>query len=215
MNDDWRLRVHMHEDGRARALTEQLDATELEHDLENTFHDRVVVSVDGAEVFCYTGTREQAERAREAIASIAAKHGWQPDYELRHWHPTAEEWEDPDAPLPADAAGQAAEHAELMEQEREESIEQGFPDFEVRVTCSSHRETVELAHTLRAEGLPCVQRWKYLLVGVANEDDANALAARLRDEAPAGCTVTAEGNLRDVYDERPFSPFSFLGGLGG
>lgn len=215
VSDDWRLRVQMHEQDRARAMTGHLEAVEIEHGLENTFHDRVIVSVDGPEVFAYAGTREQAERARDAIAAIAAEHGWKPDYQLQHWHPTAEEWEDPDVPIPSDAGGQAAERAELMAQEREESRKQGFPDFEVRIACASHHQTVELAGKLRAEGLPCVQRWKYLLVGVADEDDANALAARLRDEAPPGCTLSVEGNLRDVYDERPSSPFAFLGGLGG
>ena len=63
MNDDWRLRIDLHENGLAHRLGELLGAEELEHDLERSFHDRVVVSVDGAEVFCYTGTRPQAERA--------------------------------------------------------------------------------------------------------------------------------------------------------
>ncbi len=33
MNDDWRVRIDVHDDGLARRLTEQLDADELEHDL--------------------------------------------------------------------------------------------------------------------------------------------------------------------------------------
>ena len=33
MNDDWRVRIDVQDDGLARTLTEQLDADELEHDL--------------------------------------------------------------------------------------------------------------------------------------------------------------------------------------
>lgn len=205
----------MQGEGRVRSLTERLDSSELEHDLESTFHDRVIVSVDGPEVFCYASTREQAESARRAIGAIAAEHGWEPEYQLQRWHPAAEEWEDPDVPIPSDAGGQAAERAQLMAREREESRKQGFPDFEVRIACRSHHQTLELADKLQAEGFRCVRRWRYLLVGVDDEGDANALAERLGSEASPGCTVTAEGNLRDVYQERPSSPFALFGGLGG
>jgi hypothetical protein len=63
VNDDWRVQVDFHEEGDARALTERLDAQQLEHDLSDAFHDRVVVSRDGARVFLYAGTRDQAEGA--------------------------------------------------------------------------------------------------------------------------------------------------------
>jgi hypothetical protein len=215
MNDDWRLRVEVHSDGLVNALTERLRAGQLEHEIQTSFHDRVIVSSDGPELFSYAGTREQAERVEQLIRSLAQEHGWSLDYELKHWHPTAEEWEDPDVPLPASDADRAAERAELMQREREESVAQGSPDYEVRVECPSHRETVELAEKLRGEGLACVQRWRYLLVGAADEDSANALAERLRAEAPAGSKVIAEGTFREVLNELPPSPFSIFGGLGG
>ena len=43
-------------------------------------------------------------------------------------------------------------------------------------------------------GLPVVRRWKFLIVGVATETEAEALAARLRHEAPEGTRVIAEGS---------------------
>jgi hypothetical protein len=54
-----------------------------------------------------------------------------------------------------------------------------------------------------------------VLIGATDEDGAKALAERIRAEAPAGSTVTAELNERFVYDNRPWSPFALLGGLGG
>jgi hypothetical protein len=215
MSEDWRLRIDVHDSGLARELTERLAASELEHDLERAFHDSIAVSRDGTEVFCYTETREQAERVEALVRSIAAEHGWQVETELRRWHPAAEEWEDPDKPLPESDTEQAAETAELLAKEREEAAAQGYPDFEVRVQCSSHRATVELADTLRQEGLPHVRRWKYVLIGASDEDSARTLAERLRQEAPPGCDVTAEGNLRAVLEGQPPNPFALFGGLGG
>jgi hypothetical protein len=215
MNDDWRLRVDLHKDEFAELLTARLEGSELEHDLENTFHDRIIVSADGPEVFCYTGTREQAESARQVIQSVAAEHKWEVDFELKHWHPVAEEWEDADAPLPADDAQRAAEHAEMIQQQRAESAAQGHPNYEVRVQCRSHHDTRKIADQLEGEGLRLVRRWHYLLLGAADEDEANALAERIRGEAPEGCEVTATGNLLEVYEEGPQNPFAVLGGLGG
>lgn len=215
MNDDWRLRVDLHQEGLARALGQHLEAAELEHDLANTFHDRVVVSVDGPELFCYTGTREQAEQAQTLIRSVAAEHGWQVEFQLARWHPTAEEWQDPDLPLPRDEIERAAERAELTEKEREDAAARGYPEFEVRVQCVSHRDCAEFADRLRREGLPTVQRSNFLLVGAADEASANILAERIRSEVPQGSSVSVEGTLRAVIDERPFRSFAIFGGLAG
>lgn len=215
MSDDWRLRVDLHRDGLSNLLTARLESRELTHDLETSFHDRVVVSTDGSEMFCYTGTREQAERAAELIRKVAEEHKWDVDFELQRWHPIAEEWRDPDEALPADAAQRAEEHEELIEEERDESARQGHPNYEVRVQSKSHHDIVKLAERLQAEGIPVVRRWHFLLLGAADEDDAGALANRIRDEVPTGSVVTVEGNFREVVDEQPPNPFAILGGLGG
>lgn len=216
MSDDWRLRVELSDDGAARALTERLEAHELEHDLESSYGDHLAVSVDGKEVFCYAGDREQAERAESTIRSLAAQHGWDLQLELKRWHPTAEEWEDPDKPLPATDAERLAEHEELIAKEREETKERGYAEFEVRVQCRSHRDTVKLDDRLRNEGLPTVRRWKFLIVGAPDEDTANKLAERIRSEVSVGSTVTAEVSRRATYDDDPLrNRFAIFGGLGG
>ncbi len=215
MNDDWRLRIDLHDGGHARELMRRLHAPELEHDLERSFHDRVIVSVDGSEVFCYAGSREQAERAEKVVRTLGAEDAWNLDFDLKHWHPAAEQWEDPDTPLPSNRAERAAERSALMEQEREESLARGYPEFEVRVQCPSHRDASQVADELRGEGLQCVERWTHLIVGALDEDSANALAQRLRAQAPAGSTVTVEGNPRSAIEEQPSNPFAVLGGLAG
>jgi hypothetical protein len=215
MNDDWRLQIDLHEMSRARALTDRLDAHQLQHDLSEAFHDRVVVTQDGAQVFLYVGTRRQAEGARDAVESEARQHGWMVDIDLRRWHPIVEEWEDPDKALPAGDAARRAEREELMAREREETAKRGYPEFEVRVDLPSRHDAVGLSEQLRKEGLPTVHRWKYLLVGAADEDSAEALAGRIRDKAPSGSRVKVEGTWAAVYAERSPNPFAVLGGLGG
>jgi hypothetical protein len=216
MGDDWRLQVGLFEHGIAHALTERLAAGKLSDDLEEEFGKRLAVSSDPPNVFVYAGDREQAEAAETKIREVAATHGWDIEIELKHWHPTAEEWEDPDTPLPEDDAQRLAEHQELLEQEREDSEARGYPEYEVRIECRSHHDTVELDKRLHEEGFPTARRWKYLLVGAADEDSANALAERLRGEAPEGSTVTAEASRRQTYDDEPTrGSFAIFGGLGG
>lgn len=214
MNDDWRLRVEFAEEGVVHRALQRLNASELRHDLETAFHERVIVSVDRTEVFCYGSSREQLERAEAVIRADAQKHGWQITTELRRWHPGAEEWEDPDKPLPDDEAGQAAERAELMAKERTESAGLGAPSYEVRVTCSTRGQATELAEQLRAEGLPSVQHSNYVLIGALDEDGAHRLADRVRQRLPTDTIVQTEASAEAILAESG-NPFAIFGGLGG
>ncbi len=215
MNDEWRLQIDLEGEPGAGAIAKRLATAELEHELSAAFADRLVVSVDGPRLFAYAETRAQAELAGEAIARLAAENGWQTEAELCHWHPLAESWEDPELPLPRDDAARLAEHEELIAAERRELERRGTPEYEVRVDLPSHGEAAALAERLRGEGLPVVRRWKYLVVGAADEDSAAALAARLGEEVPTGSTVTAEGSGKVAWEERPPNPFAVFGGLGG
>lgn len=215
MNDDWRLQVDVREEKHAHSLLERLEASELRHDLSNAFQDRVIVTRDDARVFLYAGTREQAERARELILTLAQQHGWSLDVDLKRWHPTAEDWEDPDKPLPDGKAAQRAEREALMAVERREAEERGQPEFEVRVDLPSRHDALRFAERLRDEGLPVVHRWRFLLLGASDEDSAKALAERIRGEAPSESRVNVEGTWAKAYAERPPNPFAVLGGLGG
>ncbi len=211
MNDDWRLRIDVHEPSQARRLLERLDSSELEHELDTSFGDRVIVSREGPTLFCYTGAHEQAERAQELARRLADEHDWQVDFELLHWHPTAESWEDPDIPLPAGDVEHAIEHSERIARERSEAQ----PEFEVRIETPSRQAARELAERLQREGLPNVHRASYVLVGASDEDSASALAERLRADAPPGSTVTTEGTVGAVLARVGPNPFAVFGGMGG
>jgi len=214
MNDDWRVQVDLEETA-AEELLGHIEAREMEDDVDTAFHDRVAVSRDGGRLFLYAGTREQAERAREFVLGEARKDALSVETELRHWHPAAEEWEDPDAPLPDGDAARVAEHRELIAKERREAEERGYPEFEVRVDLPSRHDAGELSERLREEGIPSVHRWKYVLVGAADEDAAKELATRIEAEAPAGSALKVEGTWKAALAERGRNPFSVFGGLGG
>lgn len=212
MNDDWRLQIDFADEGAADALHGRLDARELEHDLSDAFQDRVIVSRDGTTIFLYAGDSEQAERARKLVESWAADNDEKLDIDFKRWHPLALEWEPADQPLPADAAARAAEHQSKIDKERKETEEQGYPQYEVRIELPSRHEAEAFAGRLRGEGLPTAQRWRYVLVGAADEDSAAGLAERIRLEAPIGSNVIVEATWKETIDDLPHSPFAFLGG---
>lgn len=219
MAEDWRLRVQFEHEAQARALEKRLEAADLEHELETSFHDRVVVSRDGPTVFCYANDRSQAEAAQRAIEN-ANDGGGSTAIALEHWHPIAEQWESPDTAMPDTSAQRSREHDELIQSEREESRDQGFPMFEVRVKCGSHRGAEDLARRLRTEGVPTAHRWRFVVAGASDEDTARSLAARISDQSPAGTSVTVEGSVQEVAQDSPYitpynNPFAVFGGLGG
>jgi hypothetical protein len=205
MNDDWRVQVDFVDERHVEALFERLRAEELEHDLKKSFHNRVIVSRDGARVFLYAGDRAMAEQGRSLIERLGQQHGWELESDLRRWHPSEEEWEPAGAPLPQDRASQAAERAELMARERRQTEEREYPEFEVLVELSSRQEAQDLAERLRNEGLPCDRRWKYVAVGATDEDSAQRLADRIRPEAPTGSKVLAVGSPQAAFADLPRS----------
>ena len=215
MNDDWRLQIDLDDAGVSGQISDHLRAAELEHDLETAFDQRVIVSHEGERIFLYAGDRDQLDRAQRVVQGQLDQKGWDARFDLRHWHEVAEDWEDPDAAEPTTAAEKEAEHERLMKTEDEETAERGgLAEFEVRVEFPSHREAKQFAEKLKEEGLEPVRRWRYMVVGAADEDAANELADRIRAEAPADSKVTAEGSLAAAWRGRPPSPFWWLGGLG-
>jgi len=211
MNDDWRVQVGPEKDAHTDALLKKLDSKELQHDLSDAYHDQVVVTRDGPQVYLYTGTRQQAEGARELIDSLANQHEWAVKVELKHWHQVASEWLDPEAENPDVEAATETEHDEALAAERQLAEERGFPEFEVRVELPSRHEAAGLARRLQMEGLLPVRRWKYLLIGTTDEDHANELADRLRAEVPAHSHVKVELTRKAVLAQNPFTAFHYQG----
>ncbi len=193
MKDDYRIRIEI-EDEHAGGLLERLglglsgEAADLASDLEAR---RLVVSRDGDDLFVYAGTAAEAETARSIIQAelsdneIAAVTG-----PVERWLDDEDRWSD-DPPT---------------ETWEEEAIEHGYAPWEVRVGMASHADARDLADRLEQEGFAVERRWRYLIVGTASKEEADALAARVHGEVEPG------GEL--VWETVPGNPFAVFGGMG-
>jgi hypothetical protein len=192
--DDYRIRIDV-EDENAGGLLDRLglglsgEAADLASDLEAR---RLVVSRDGDDLFVYAATHTEAEDARSVIQAelrdndTAAFTGpverWLDDEDRWSDEPPTETWE-------------------------EEAIERGYAPWEVRVGMASHGDARDLADRLEQEGYAVERRWRYLIVGTASKEEAEALAARVHGEVEPG------GEL--VWETVPGNPFAVFGGMGG
>jgi|SRR3954451_4900066 hypothetical protein len=212
MPEDWRVELDIEGHGGPRRLLDAAREHTVAREARHRLGERVVVTLDRDVMFAYTATREQAEAAARELAELASAHGLQADATLTRWHPVEERWESPDVPLPENAEEVAAERANLDAAEEADSAKWGHPEWEVRVELPKPGDAVALAERLEGEGLGVVRRAHHVLVGAASEDEAEALAGRLRGELPKGAKVTAEGSEARAWAE--LHPFSWLGGLG-
>ena len=195
MSDNWRIRIKVPEE-HGESLLDRLgvdlgsdEAKRLAKELQGR---RLAVSQDDNELFVYASAQQEAEHARQIVEAELAEEGieartsqverWLPDEERWSNEPTQETWE-------------------------EEELDRGYAPWEVRVEYDSHREAEEQADALEREGYKVVRRWKYLVVGASDEDEARALARRLQGEIEPG------GEL--VWEVTPQNPFAVFGGLGG
>ena len=212
MADDWRLTVSLRDEREALDLVEALRDVELEGLGE--FAERVIVSHDGPRVYVYADSEERLEHARELVDAALTKLGLGGMISATVWHPIEQRWEDADLHLPRTDAEKEEERRVRLERETAESLESGYAEWEVRVELSSHAETVLTAQRLESQGIPVVRRHRYLLVGAANEDEARALAERLRGETPGGARIHVEPGGQMVWEVASRNPFVVFGGLG-
>jgi hypothetical protein len=209
--NDWRVTVRMHAGQQAGNAVKHVSSHRVEDEVHTRLGGRVVVSTDGGnELFLYTHSQDAAVTAQQSVRDLLATHGMSADYTVERWHPVAEEWEPTDVPLPSTPAQVQAEHKELDAEETSESVSSGVAMFEVRVQLPSHSESVALAARLADEGYSVVRRWRFLVVGANNEDQAAELAAAIRQEAPAEAVITTE----EVGPGRPYTVFELAAGSG-
>ncbi len=208
------MRAHLESD-KIEAVVAALEQQELSDEASRALG-RPAISHDADDVFLYTDSAESAEQARAALQRALGEQGSPAEVTVSRWHPTEERWEDASAPLPQNAEQRAAEHERLVEEEDEESAADGAPDWEVRITLPSHHDAREFAERLEQEGIPVLRRWRHVVVGANDEDQAQALAERLRAEAPAGSELLVEGSGVEPLQayERSQSRYAWFGGLG-
>lgn len=210
-DNDWRVTVRLHVAGQAGKAAEHLSAHQVEDEVHERLGGRVILGADGGDdLFLYTHSQDAAAAAQQSVSDLLSGHGLGADYTVERWHPVAEEWEPADVPLPGTAAEVQAEHEQLDAEETSESVTGGVALFEVRVQLPSHREAVALAARLANEGYSVVRRWRFLVVGANNEDQAAEFAARIRQDVAADAVITTE----EVGPGRPYTVFELAAGSG-
>jgi hypothetical protein len=212
VSENWRLTARIESEG-LRHVFSRLRDHDVEADARKRLGGAVAVSSDGDNLFVYADSHEAVQEAEGVIRALLQERGLDADVEIHRWHELEQRWEDEDVPLPLTEAERQVEHERLEADDAAESQKAGRALWEVRLELPSHDETLALARQLEAEGLPVLQRWTYLLVGGANEDEARALAERLQEEAPEGTTVHVEASGEMVAQVKPANPFAVFGGL--
>jgi hypothetical protein len=203
-DDDWRVTVTLHDEAHVGRALQSLREHEVEDDVRRRLGHRVAVSADGPRVFLYADTENAAREAGEVVRQVLTQRGLGADFALDRWHPVEEEWQDADVPLPHTDEQRQAEHQRLEAEETRESLATGHAQWEVRVELPSHHDAVALADRLQAEGRPVIRRWKFLVLGANDEDDARDLARVITEEAPAAASV-------QVQEVGPLLPFAQYG----
>ena len=202
-SNDWRVTISLTDPAQLEQARQALSGHEVAEDARRRLGRSIAVGAGDSQIFLYAGTENAASDAERVARDLLAGRGIQAGFAVHRWHPIEEEWESPDVAMPRTEAERGEEHQRLEDAETAESLASGTAQWEARVEFPSHHEAVALASKLRAEGRTVVRRWRFLVVGANNEDDARELAEQIRREAPADATVRAEHSGVSL----PFIPF--------
>jgi hypothetical protein len=208
MSDEWRVEVHLEDEGHGLTLGDRLRSLDLDDEARKRLGDRVVVTRDGARMFLYTGGQHAAREAESVARDLATSDGLETKTRITRWDPDAEEWVDPSAPMAQGEAQPGAEHREHEAHEERMTAATGQDEWELRIDLGSLQETRELSSRLSDEGIKHHRRWRHLLVPAPTEEAAADLGERIREEAPEG----AEIHLEPAPGSIPHPAFVVIGG---
>jgi hypothetical protein len=215
MAEDWRVTATLKDATGVAPLLHVLHEHRADHDLQVPAGDRVAVSASEDCVNVYADTRRSAEAAEEVVRALAAESRLDVRFQLDRWHPEEERWEDARVALPETDAEHELEHERREEDETRDSEETGLAEWEVRVEFDSHHDAAQFADREEANGRTVVRRWRYVLLGADDEDDAKELAKRLEQELPGGAVVHAEPGSGVAWEFTRANAFAVFGGLAG
>ena len=200
---DWRVTISLTGQAHVEQARQSFSEKEVEQDVRTLLGSNIVVGAGDSQIFLYAGTEVAAREAERTAREVLDQQGIEAEFAIDRWHPIEEEWRSPDVAMPQTEAERQAEHQRLEDAETADALASGTAAFQARAELGSHREAVALADKLQGEGYAVVRRWKFLIVGANNDDDARALAEHIRQEAPSDAQVRVE----PAGVRLPFIPF--------
>jgi hypothetical protein len=210
-SNDWRITARLGDAEAADQALAKLSSHKVEREVHERLGGKVLVSSGGSgSLYLYAHSRDAAITAQQTVTDVLAGHDVQADFVIERWHPAEEEWQPADVSLPQTPAEMQAERERLDAEETSESLASGHALFEVRVQVPSHHAAVALAARLSSEGYSVVRRWRFLVAGANNADQAAEFAAKIRQEVPSGAIVSTE----QVGALLPFSAIDAAAGAG-
>ena len=205
MNDEFRVEVELDDAEHGYSLGERLRALDLDDAARERLGHGVMVTRDGSRLFAYAATEAEAREAERTIRDLVEADGLTAEVAVTRWHEVEEAWKDASIPLPATPADEQAELSAREASEAREAQVEGRYDWEVVVRLDGRHAASDLTRRLGSEGIPVRRRWRYVSAGVATEEAASELAARLRAELPEA-DIEVDVDLSDVAR----SPLQFL-----
>jgi hypothetical protein len=191
-SDDWRVTLSVAGQAHAEPGQQPDSPGQVEEDIRRQVGGGVAVGAGDGQIFLYAGTEAAARAAEQIARDVLTRHGMAAESALHRWHPIEERWETPDVPMPQTEAERQAERHRLEEAEAAESLATGIAQWQVRVELASHHQAVALARRLEDQGQSVARRWKLLIAGASNEDQARELAGQINREAPPDAVITME-----------------------
>lgn len=174
----------------------ELSGHEIEAQVRRRLHARVAVSVIDPQLYLCTGTRNSAVAAEEVIRAVLAAHHLRATVVTHFWDPSISRWINSADPVPDDTGltlmldQRSHGPASQIARDTRDADATGLATWAVRVKLPSHHDAVAFARRLKAQGHPPVRHWKHLLVGARNQDEAHALAAAIRAQAPPWAVIS-------------------------
>jgi hypothetical protein len=209
LEDEWRVEVKLEGDEQGASFGALLKSHSLDDDARKRLGGEIVVTRDGPQLYLYAWHEQSAREAERVVRELLETEGLAAEVELKRWHPAADEWKPADEPLPDTPDEADAERESHEDRAKREAAASGHYEWQVVAHLPDRRSASDFAQKLERRGLPVKQRWRYVLIGVATEDDAIALGKELEGEAPSGAEIGVRANPSDVKDPA----FILLGSL--
>lgn len=202
MSDAWRVTATFDDPAPAKRAARELSGHEVEAQVRQRLGARVAVAVTDLHLYLCTGTRDGAVAAEEAIRVVLAAHRLRGSVVTHFWDPSIDRWINSADSVPDDTGLTLVLDKRRYGSAREVAADTRIADatgsatWEIRVNLASHHDAVSFARRLKAQGHPPVRRWRHLLVGARNQDEAQALAAAIHAQAPPWAVISV---LRAPY----------------